>query len=480
MADQVASGVMKQQNHLYNQNMNWYFSPRIGAAWDPTGSAKWVVRGGFGLYRDWVTLGTSETVRSNPPNFVLPTFFSNGSTAAPVFGYGTQNTYPFGYPYPKFPGQPLNAAGGIAGSQISVGGADGNLKTPYTLTWSGTVERQLGNQIVASLGYAGSHGGNQLIFGGNSGSGTFTNDVNVFAGDLIQHLKCTPLTPPNGQAANCVGTQTRLNPNFGAINYTYNGPWSNYSAFIAAIKGRFARNAFLTASYTRSVSRDNFSRAFPAEDSLSRWYGPSSWDVPNRVSIGANYQIPGVTNGNGLESRLTQGWNLSTLIVMQSGTPFTVYTGGALSVSRDANGNLQFNPGSGDFNADGDNSDYPNVSSYAINTSRKSYVSGLFPACSGTRLNNCGPFTLPQIGQQGNEISNQFRNPGYAQYDLTVKKTTQIAERFNLELRLDYFNLFNRTNLQGVTADASNASNFGRSTSTLNPRNAQLGAKINF
>ena len=151
-----------------------------------------------------------------------------------------------------------------------------------------------------------------------------------------------------------------------------------------------------------------------------------------------------------------------------------------MSVSRDANGNLQFNPGSGDFNADGNNSDYPNVSSYAVDTSRKSFVNGLFPACSGTRLNNCGPFTLPQIGQQGNENSNLFRNPGYAQYDLTVKKATQLAERFNLELRLDYFNLFNRTNLQGVTADASNTSNFGKSTSTLNPRNAQLGAKLTF
>lgn len=476
--EQVANGVMKKQSGLYSADRNWNFSPRAGFAYDPTAAGKWVIRGGVGLFRDWVTLGTSEVVRANPPNFVLPTFKSDGSTATPVFGYGTKNTYPFGFPYPAFEGQPLNDAGGIPGSQIGVGGVDLDIKTPSTLSWSTSVGRQIGHDLTASLGYTGSHGYDQLIFAGNEGSGTFTQDINLYANDLIQHLTCKSTADANG-TFQCSGVQTRPNVNFGSISYTRNGTRSNYSAFIAAIQGRFSRSTYLTASYTRSSSKDNASAPYPVEDPLARWYGPSSYDAPNRVSIGFNYQVPSLRGENAFARRITEGWNLSSMIIAQSGNPFTVVTSAALSVYKDPGGNLQFNSSSGDFNGDGNNSDYPNVSSYHINTDRSSYVNGVFAKCSGTNLDACGPFTLPALGQEGNEKVNQFRNPGYLQADMTLKKTTHLAERLDLELRLDYFNVLNHVNLQGVDSNA-NDGNFGKSTSTYNPRNAQIGAKLTF
>ena len=76
---------------------------------------------------------------------------------------------------------------------------------------------------------------------------------------------------------------------------------------------------------------------------------------------------------------------------------------------------------------------------------------------------------------------NLFRNPGYADSDLTVKKTTAIAEHMSLELRLDTFNLFNRVNLNGVDSNYNDTSaGFGTTSSTLFPRYLQLAARLTF
>ena len=81
--------------------------------------------------------GTPRTIWAAIRRGLLtPTFYNNGSTAAPIFGYGTQNTYPFGFQFPAFVGQPLDAKGGIPGAQVGVYGNDLNLSAPNTYNWS--------------------------------------------------------------------------------------------------------------------------------------------------------------------------------------------------------------------------------------------------------------------------------------------------------------------------------------------------------
>jgi len=498
-AEQVAGAAMVQQSHVFEHDINWVFSPRVGVAYDPFGNGKWVVRGGFGVFHDYVTLGNSENdLGSNPPGPVLPTFYNNGSTAKPIFSYGTQNTYPFGFQFPAFGGQPLNSKGGIAGSQISVGANDLNLSAPLTMNWSGALERQLTSNMTASLGYSGTHSSNLLIVGGNTGDTSYTVDVNLVPGDLIQH----PVFDSNGVWTGS-GTQTRLNTSFGSINYEFNGARQNYYAFIAAVKGRFGQHGFLTASYTRSSSKDdsaNYPEGYVATGGTSydvnQWYSPSTWDAPNRVSLAWSYDIPGTRGGNGFTRRATSGFTMSAITILQSGNPFFVSNSNSLALidttgvtvtqanyaSELAAGHITFAPNSGNYAADGDNFNVPDALNYHQKHDRKAYqYTGIVDSGVVTHAQFAQP-AFKASGTEGNEKLGKFRNPGYADTDFTVKKTTAlVTERLSLELRLDMFNLFNRVNLNGVDTNYGDSSaNFGTTNSNLPPRNMQVGARFVF
>ena len=500
MAERISGAVMKQQSNVFSHDINWIFSPRVGVAFDPFNDHKWAIRGGFGVFHDYVTLGNAENdLGSNPPGPVVPTFYNNGSTAAPIFGYGTQNTYPFGFQFPAFQGQPLDAKGGIPGSQISVSGNDLNLSAPFTLNWSAAVERQLSSNMVASFAYAGTHSDNLLIVGGNTGDTSYTVDMNLLPGDLVQH----PVFNSSGVWTGS-GTQTRLNTSFGSMGYELNGARQNYYALIAAVKGRFGQHGFLTASYTHSASKDD-SANYPegyvggggTNYNVDQWYSPSTWDVPNRLSVGWSYDIPGMIGRGGFVSRLTSGFTLAGITVLQSGTPFFVSNNNQLALVDTAGvavtasnyqseldaGHFAFAPNSGNYAADGDNFNIPDAMSYHQKHDRKSYqYTGVVDSGVITHAQFAQP-AFKATGTEGNERLGMFRNPGYADSDFTVKKMTVIAERINFELRLDVFNIFNRVNLNSAnmgTNYGDTSANFGTTNSNFPPRNMQVAARFTF
>lgn len=455
---QVANGYVKQVKHAFNHAITGW-SPRVGVAWDPGGNGKWLVKGGFGLYHDWVTLGNVQNEFGNPPASVGVTF-TTGTTQAPVYGVGTSDVYPFGYTYPSIPTSGLNDHGGIVGVQSNIAGNDPNLKASNTMNYAVTLERGLTRNFSVAAGYSGSHSNNLFTdFAGHTTNAYYGVDINNFPGSLIA----------NG------GKLVRLNTNFGSIRYTVNGPTSIYNAFIASFKGRILHRGFINASYTHSSSYDD-AGTYPTVQSNTlnyhQYWAHSNWDAPNRLSMSIAYELPHLRSGPVFLQELTNGWKPSATTILQSGTPFTVLNTAAYKAALVA-GSPVTSSSSGDYNADGVNSDLPNIPKYGykIPTDRKSELSGVMKSTDFT-----APSTLPG---EGNEVINGYRNPGYANTDLALLKNTRIGERANLQLRMEMYNLFNRANLGGISSSLT-SSTFGRSTSQYNARFLQLGARFEF
>ena len=469
---QIANGFVLQKNHALNRAITDVFSPRVGLSWDVAGNAQWVLHGGAGVFHNWPTLANlQEEYRGNPPGPIFPTFYA-GTAHAPVWGLGTSNKPPFGYTYPTLQATPLNGQGGLTGLQFGIGGIDPNLKSPVTYIYSAQLEHPLTHAFVASVGYSGSRAHNQLSGGGQVYNVSYGVDINSYPGDLIQNFP--------GNLATGTLVPTRLNQSFGSIYYTRNDRRSTYDAFIADVRGRFAGTGFIDASYTRSSSKDD-TQVYPTWQNPGQYFGPSNWDAPNRFSLTGNYQLRGLANGRGFVGNVTGGWGISGTVISQSGTPFTVANYNPFipvcnndpTVACTAGSTLTGNRG-GDYNADGDNYDYPDVSSYSIPRSRRDFLRGVF-------RNNATQVAAPQFGSgaDGNEKFNGFRGPNFFETNLSLAKNTTIRENVKFELRFDFFNLFHNTNLVNPDVNMTDG-NFGKSTSQYEPRWIQIGAKVQF
>jgi hypothetical protein len=146
-------------------------------------------------------------------------------------------------------------------------------------------------------------------------------------------------------------------------------------------------------------------------------------------------------------------------MVMQSGQALTVTHGAAYS--------------RGDFNADGQTGDRPNAPAESVardGFETADYLTGIFKASD---------FPRPAPGTNGNLGRGTFRGPGYIQMDAALTKKFAVTERVALQVKLDAYNLPNRTNLQDPVLDLNN-NNFGKSVEQLNPKAFQAQLRLTF
>jgi hypothetical protein len=455
--EQVAQATVGTVPQVFANPMKNLISPRVGFSWDPTKTGNWAIRGGVGVYHDWVVMGQSvDQTRLNPPGVANEQFFEGGNGAQPIFALAPSGTYPFNFPLPVGTVGSLNAAGGITGANPpSVDSLDRNMKAPLAVNYVIGVEHQLPWRLVAGANYSGSRSYNGL-------DGT---DVNRFPGGAV-------VTPATGSTA-ATEAINRLNPNFAAITYVNNANQATYNAAIFFLRGKAGSRGSFQTSYTLAHAKDypeagtRFDQdgglSIPDQSAYFSYYGDANYDVRQRFSFSGSYTLPGYKSG--VASILTSGWEASTIIAVQTGTPFWVYNTNPADASVDP----------GDYNLDGNNWDVPNkpTQDFTGSHSRSAYINGLFTA---------GDFPAPAAGTEGNEPRNIYRNPGMFQADASVLKNNHIpwiGEQGNLQLRFDFINVLNHGNLGPVDPNIADAT-FGKSITSLPARSLQFGLRVSF
>ena len=137
---------------------------------------------------------------------------------------------------------------------------------------------------------------------------------------------------------------------------------------------------------------------------------------------------------------------------------------------------LTYTPGA-TFVVSGIAQDFRGANNYRPNVSCDPYAQGSAQTIQNWFNRDC--VTLPADPTQvfGNAARNTVRGPIFWQLDTALAKTFAIGGPVKFEFRLEAFNLLNKTNFRAPNGNRS-AGAFGTITSTMDPRQLQLGFKL--
>jgi hypothetical protein len=445
--ERIANMKMDHVPQLWHTRLD-NFAPRFGFAWDPTKKGQWSVRGGVGIFYDRPANQLFTGDRNNLPLVANASCQVGVTTCQPVFGLGASGQSPYNFPRVTGIQFGLDDKNGLVGARTSQVVTDSHLQIQYGQNWSFGIQREISGSWVAEADYIGSVG-HHLYSSFN---------VNRFAGDRIIHN----------------GAIVGYNTSFGALFYGQANYNSSYNGGTLSIHNRgFTKGVNFQAAFTFGKAIDQ-AQTFGPEPvdilNLRAERGLADFDVARRLSFSTLWQVPRIGTSSRIANVFLNGWQLSNITILQKGSPFTVFCGASFPTC--------------DYNADGTNNDRPNIAGSLPRSgfSKTQFLdTGVF-RCTQALCGNL--FPAPAPGTLGNLGRNTFIGPGYINTDFSAAKKTHIpwfvgTEGAQMEIRAEFFNVFNNVNLTGVDSDI-NTGAFGFATGAFPARDIQFGLRIEF
>jgi Carboxypeptidase regulatory-like domain/TonB dependent receptor len=406
---------------IYKQN-NKNFQPRLGFAWDPFKDGKTSVRAAYAILVDQPVTNVVAPTAGNP----------NLATPLNVTAVPPSPTNPNPIPITFANAQERAQAAGLAPMSVA-----SDFDNAYVQSWNLNLQREIAEGLGVTVGYFGAKGTHLRM------SRNINQPINGGARPFAALSASSPISPG-----------TPLN-NITEISSPGN---SSYNALWVTANKRLARGLQFNASYTFSKSIDYNSlnsQGVVVQNSydVRNDRGLSDFDARHRFVINALYELP--LRG----SRLAEGWQLSTIVQLQSGNPVNLVSGNATFTG------------------------FPN-------TLRADLVGPIIILEDPNRWFDTSAFASPTPPTSptthfGNLGRNVVIGPSFHNVDFSVLKNTNITERLKVQFRTEIFDLFNHANFGQPVRMFGDT--FGRITNTRFPtgdsgssRQLQFALKFTF
>lgn len=392
------------------------FAPRIGFAYRLGNSGTTVMHGAYGVFYQAEPFNQFVFLSINPPftsyydRFINTTNFKQWDWFNPTAGLppgGVQFTY-----------------------------IPSNSRTPYLQAWNFGIQHDLGHGFVLDTTYVGNK--DTKLW-----ARTWPNQPPPGPGDVDSRRRYTNVSTIAGDEpignANYNGLQMRLDKRFSqGLSMLTSYTWS---------KAITDTQAAETGAFVPDLQDNNdrgANRGLTASDTRHRFTLSSVYELP----FGSNRRY--MSDVHGAVGKIVSGWQLSGIISLQTGQPFTA--------------TLAFdNPNVGE------GAKLPNLIGNPNNGPKT--INQFF---------NTQAFALPPQYTFGNEGIDVIEGPGIRDVDLSLVKNTPIGERMNLQFRCEAFNAFNHSILAQPNATFGTPQ-FGQITSTrLDNREIQFALKLSF
>jgi len=496
----------------YNADPNNY-GPRLGFAWDISGKGSTVLRGGAGLmyesvnWESFLAFNNSFGLSNIPTGAIISgTGTANQQTAGGTITAGNLAISPAVIPpwdsasplYGALSGTTINCdpvtrpLGGLGSGPCPIMSVVQDLKTPYVWNWNLNVQHSFTPNVSLEIGYVGNHGSN-------------------LAGIRDANQETLGADAGNGQATRFYNGKFPFLSNIFQMGNFYR---SNYNGLQATLTSRNYHGLNTVVGYTYSHSLDDVAAnwdfgagyGLPQDsNNLAREYANSDFDIRHRLTVSLTYVIPG-KKGFG---QMLEGWEINSVATIESSQPW-----GPIDLSSDLTGlgglpvsPPQATPMRWDFF--GNPSDFksgPTPIPFFPGTSNSTCLS---KATTPLLLASLGTFgcyqkgnsvmTPPAFGTFGTMGRNLFPDSGFRNLDFSLAKNWHFGERFRVQFRAEFFNIFNHPNFanpyggqNGFGLNDPAAGGFGCGCATPDvaaanpaigsggPRSIQLGLKVTF